>query len=150
MALALPSRPSLDSLRKTARQQLRELRASQPNIQLAAAQLALARDYGSQAGVRLRPTWNSYKVVPPANSCPVRSAVNRSTKCGASLKERAATGRHQRAFSSAMNASRSARRSSLTRLATPKKPIKSSHTGGKLPPQLVPPQTRPLTSESTT
>jgi hypothetical protein len=46
MVLALPSRPSLDWLRKTARQQLRELRASQPDIKLAAVQLALARDYG--------------------------------------------------------------------------------------------------------
>lgn len=46
MALALPSRPSLGWLRKTARQQLRELRTGQPNIKLAAVQLALARDYG--------------------------------------------------------------------------------------------------------
>ena len=46
MALALPSRPSLDWLRKTARQQLRRLRASQPDVRLAAVQLTLARDYG--------------------------------------------------------------------------------------------------------
>jgi hypothetical protein len=53
--------------------------------------------------------------------CLVRSAVSRSTKCGTSLKEGAATERYYHAFSSAMNASHSARRSMLTRLATPKK-----------------------------
>jgi hypothetical protein len=46
MACALPSRPSLDWLRKNARQRLRELRVNQPGIKLAAVQLALARDYG--------------------------------------------------------------------------------------------------------
>jgi len=63
MAFALPSRPSLDWLRKTARQRLRELRASQPDIKLAAVQLHWHETMVSQAGVRLRPTWNSYKVV---------------------------------------------------------------------------------------
>lgn len=46
MALALPSRPSLDWLRKTARQQLKELRVSRPDVKLSAVQLTLARDYG--------------------------------------------------------------------------------------------------------
>jgi ankyrin repeat protein len=46
MAIALPARPSLDWLRKTAKQQLQALRASRPDAQLADAQLAVAREYG--------------------------------------------------------------------------------------------------------
>jgi ankyrin repeat protein len=46
MATALPARPSLDWLRKTAKQQLQVLRASRPDAQLAEAQLAIAREYG--------------------------------------------------------------------------------------------------------
>jgi ankyrin repeat protein len=46
MSQALPARPSLDWLRKTAKQQLHELRKDNPDAQLATAQLALARQYG--------------------------------------------------------------------------------------------------------
>ena len=46
MANALPARPNLDWLRKTAKQSLRELRAQDPTRKLADAQFALARDYG--------------------------------------------------------------------------------------------------------
>ena len=46
MSQALPARPSLDWLRKTAKQQLHELRKHNPGARLAAAQLALARQYG--------------------------------------------------------------------------------------------------------
>lgn len=46
MAQALPPRPHLDWLRKTAKQQLREMRAQQPEARLADAQLAVARAYG--------------------------------------------------------------------------------------------------------
>jgi len=46
MASALPARPSLDWLRKTAKQHLHELRRRQPDAQLADAQLAIAREYG--------------------------------------------------------------------------------------------------------
>jgi Ankyrin repeats (many copies) len=46
MPEALPARPHLDWLRKTAKQRLRELRTRDRNIQLADAQLALAREYG--------------------------------------------------------------------------------------------------------
>jgi hypothetical protein len=50
----------------------------------------------------------------------VRSAVSRSTKCGASLKAAAATRRFHNAFSSVTNALRLARRSLLTRLPAPR------------------------------
>jgi len=46
MPQALPANPDLDWLRKTAKQRLAELRASQPGARLHQAQLALARDYG--------------------------------------------------------------------------------------------------------
>src|SRR5262249_34466342 len=46
MSQALPARPNLDWLRKTAKQQLQELRKSKPGAKLAGAQHALAREYG--------------------------------------------------------------------------------------------------------
>jgi ankyrin repeat protein len=46
MAQALPARPNLDWLRKTAKDLLRELRAQDPTRKLADAQFALARRYG--------------------------------------------------------------------------------------------------------
>ncbi|MGH8235698.1 MAG: ankyrin repeat domain-containing protein [Steroidobacteraceae bacterium] len=46
MANALPARPNLDWLRKTAKQSLRDLRIKEPARKLADAQFALARDYG--------------------------------------------------------------------------------------------------------
>jgi ankyrin repeat protein len=46
MSQALPARPNLDWLRKTAKQQLHELRKDNPGAKLASAQLALAREYG--------------------------------------------------------------------------------------------------------
>jgi hypothetical protein len=46
MSQALPARPNLDWLRKTAKQQLHELRKDNRDARLAAAQLALARQYG--------------------------------------------------------------------------------------------------------
>jgi ankyrin repeat protein len=46
MSQALPARPNLDWLRKTAKQQLHELRKDNPDAKLALAQLALARQYG--------------------------------------------------------------------------------------------------------
>src|SRR6202167_1638972 len=52
----------------------------------------------------------------------VPSVVSRSMKCGASLKAAAATRRFHSVFSSATNASLSARRSLLTWGATPRKP----------------------------
>ena len=46
MAQALPARPNLDWLRKTAKDHLRELRAQEPSRKLADAQFSLARQYG--------------------------------------------------------------------------------------------------------
>jgi ankyrin repeat protein len=46
MAQALPARPNLDWLRKTAKDLLRALRVKDPACKLADAQLALARQYG--------------------------------------------------------------------------------------------------------
>jgi hypothetical protein len=46
MALSLPPRPSLEWLRKTAKDHLRALRAAQADATLAQAQLDLARQYG--------------------------------------------------------------------------------------------------------
>lgn len=46
MPQALPANPNLDWLKKTARQRLAQLRASQPDTRLHQAQLALAHDYG--------------------------------------------------------------------------------------------------------
>ena len=42
----LPERASLDYLRKLAKERLRELRAADPAVKLAAAQLSVAREYG--------------------------------------------------------------------------------------------------------
>src|SRR5262245_61863434 len=46
MSQALPAQPTLGWLRKTAKQQLHQLRKDNPGARLAAAQLALARQYG--------------------------------------------------------------------------------------------------------
>jgi len=46
VATALPSRPNLDWLRKTARQLLKQRRARDPRAKLADVQLAMAREYG--------------------------------------------------------------------------------------------------------
>jgi ankyrin repeat protein len=46
MSQALPARPNLVWLRKTAKQHLQELRKTNPGAKLARAQLALARQYG--------------------------------------------------------------------------------------------------------
>jgi hypothetical protein len=46
MAMPLPSQPSLEWLRKTAKEHLRELRAVGPDVTLAQAQLEVARSYG--------------------------------------------------------------------------------------------------------
>ncbi len=46
MSIALPPRPNLDWLRKTARQRLNERRATDPEIKLADVQFALAREHG--------------------------------------------------------------------------------------------------------
>ena len=46
MSEALPARPSLAWLRKTAKQRLRDLQTQRPEAKLAEAQFAIARQYG--------------------------------------------------------------------------------------------------------
>ena len=50
----LPERPSLEYLKKVAKERLRALRASEPDAQLAQAQLQVAREYGF-------PSWRTLK-----------------------------------------------------------------------------------------
>lgn len=54
MTVSLPPRPSLEWLRKTAKERLAQLRATDPGAKLAGAQLAVAREYGF-------PSWRKLK-----------------------------------------------------------------------------------------
>jgi hypothetical protein len=54
MSLILPPRPSLDHLKKQAKQRLERLHASSPRAQLADAQHALAREYGFASWPKLK------------------------------------------------------------------------------------------------
>jgi ankyrin repeat protein/uncharacterized glyoxalase superfamily protein PhnB len=54
MSSTLPEHPSLDYLKRLAKQRLRELRATDPDAKLAQAQLAVARDHGF-------PSWRALK-----------------------------------------------------------------------------------------
>jgi ankyrin repeat protein len=54
MPLSLPARPSLEWLKKTAKQTLKELRAKDASVRLADAQRAVARDYGFESWRKLR------------------------------------------------------------------------------------------------
>src|SRR5262245_54908854 len=49
----LPARPSLEQLRKQAKERLEQLRITQPGARLADAQFALARDYGYESWPKL-------------------------------------------------------------------------------------------------
>jgi ankyrin repeat protein len=51
---ALPARPNLDWLKRTAKERLAELRANDPNSKLHAAQLFVARDYGFKSWRELK------------------------------------------------------------------------------------------------
>jgi len=53
MSRSLPARPSLEWLRKTAKQTLRQLREQKPSARLADAQLAVAREYGFESWRKL-------------------------------------------------------------------------------------------------
>ena len=63
MSSSLPPRPSLEWLRKTAKQRLAELRASDPKAKLADAQRDVAREYGF-------PSWRKLKAHVEALSAP--------------------------------------------------------------------------------
>src|SRR5256885_15803751 len=51
---ALPAQPNLEHLKHEAKQRLRQLRTGDPSAKLAAAQLALARDYGFASWRKLK------------------------------------------------------------------------------------------------
>ncbi|MEN3385684.1 MAG: hypothetical protein V7608_5728, partial [Hyphomicrobiales bacterium] len=61
MPKALPAQPHIDWLKKTAKQQLDELRTRDPAAKLHQAQLAVARDYGF-------PSWRALKAHVDAQS----------------------------------------------------------------------------------
>jgi ankyrin repeat protein len=54
MTQALPARPNLDWLKRTAKERLAELRASDPSCKLHAAQFMVARDYGFKSWRELK------------------------------------------------------------------------------------------------
>jgi hypothetical protein len=67
---SLPARPSLEQLRKQAKEQLDTLRAADPSVNLAAAQHALARDYGFDTWPKLvyhiESMWPENRLLQPA------------------------------------------------------------------------------------
>jgi len=75
MAQSLPTRPNLEWLRKTAKQALAELRKRKPGAQLAAAQLALAREYGFHSWRALKAHIDGLMKSPLAASAPDDNSV---------------------------------------------------------------------------
>ena len=66
MVSSFPSRPNLEWLRKTAKQRLAELRASDPKAKLADAQLNLARQYGFASWRKLKTHVEAVAAAPEA------------------------------------------------------------------------------------
>jgi hypothetical protein len=54
MPLSLPPRPSLDWLRKTAKQRLKQLKTQHSSVRLADAQLEIAREHGFESWRKLK------------------------------------------------------------------------------------------------
>ena len=76
MPQALPAQPNIDWLKKTAKQRLAELRASNPTARLHQAQLAVARDYGFRS-------WRALKAhVEIAAARPDRERVFEAARAG--------------------------------------------------------------------
>jgi hypothetical protein len=75
MAQALPSRPNLEWLRKSAKQALRALRARRPAARLADAQLALAREYGFHSWRALKAYVDARQASPISATTPEDSPV---------------------------------------------------------------------------
>ena len=69
----LPERPSLEQLRKQAREHLDTLRAADSAVTLAAAQHALAREYGFESWPTLVPT--SSRSGRPVDAATRRAAI---------------------------------------------------------------------------
>jgi hypothetical protein len=70
MSLTLPPRPSLDHLRKQAKDRLEQLLAGNPAAQLADAQHALARDYGFASWPKLKAHVEAAQAAAPAGPTP--------------------------------------------------------------------------------
>jgi ankyrin repeat protein len=68
MSASLPARPSLDWLKKTAKQSLRELRVTHPDAKLAEAQLSLARHHGFSSWRKMKAHIESLQRPNTANS----------------------------------------------------------------------------------
>jgi ankyrin repeat protein len=75
MAQALPPRPNLEWLRKTAKKTLGELQSRQPGSKLADAQLALAREYGFSSWRALKSHVDAQLRAPAAESPPLDEAT---------------------------------------------------------------------------
>ncbi len=71
----LPERPSLDYLRKLAKERLRELRAADPATRLSTAQLAIAREYGFSS-------WRALKAEIDRRQAPRREAFFAACQAG--------------------------------------------------------------------
>lgn len=75
MAQALPPRPNLEWLRKTAKQALHAMREQNPRAKLADAQLALAREHGFSSWRALKAHLDAIEKVPPDEGAPDDAAV---------------------------------------------------------------------------
>jgi ankyrin repeat protein len=76
MAAELPARPSLEWLRKTAKDRLHHLRTTKPDVRLADAQLDVAREYGFSSWRHLVA---DIKAVPPVQAGPAADSRELST-----------------------------------------------------------------------
>ena len=84
MTASLPARPSLEWLRKTAKERLSRLRATEPGAKLAGAQLAVAREYGF-------PSWRKLKAHVEATAAAPEPPT--AEQIARAFLERVATGR---------------------------------------------------------
>jgi catechol 2,3-dioxygenase-like lactoylglutathione lyase family enzyme len=78
MPKTLPAQPHIDWLKKTAKDQLAELRARDPSAKLHQAQLAIARDYGF-------PSWRALKAQVDARSIDLQIIVSAAEGYAAAL-----------------------------------------------------------------
>jgi hypothetical protein len=77
----LPERPSLEQLRKQAKEHLATLRAADPSVNLAAAQHALAREYGFESWPKLGAP-RSNPCSRPTHAATSRAEIRSKTSCG--------------------------------------------------------------------
>jgi len=75
MSSELPQHPSLDYLKKLAKERLRQMRAASPAAQLSTAQLAVAREHGF-------PSWRALKAEVDRRRAPAREAFFAACQAG--------------------------------------------------------------------